>query len=133
MKLLALLLAATFAQAIPTQAPVRLRQPRAQYTIRAQSFRPVELTRMGAIPMNPDCETGGPPQPIDTPNPVMKLGEKLVVDFIIGEDGKTYSPVFLEGGSSSELRIIKSWRFRPALCNGVPLDSEGVVTFYSLP
>jgi len=39
----------------------------------------------------------------------------------------------LDSGGPNEdrivLRAIRSWRYRPALCNGVPMDFEALVRF----
>jgi TonB family protein len=73
------------------------------------------------------------PEPTNSPNP-MSLNATVVVDFIISDDGKVRSP-FLRQSSGSYaqdralLTLVKSWRYRPSLCNDVPSPSEAVVTF----
>lgn len=80
-----------------------------------------------------NCGFISDPEPTNTPNPVTLKGS-VVVDFLIGEDGKVYSP-FLRQGSGSYaqdralLSLVKSWRYRPSLCNDMPASSEAVVTF----
>jgi outer membrane biosynthesis protein TonB len=54
---------------------------------------------------------------------------------VIGIDGRVYSPLILESASSTEdrtvLRTVRSWRYRPAMCNGVPTETEGKIEFSS--
>ena len=55
------------------------------------------------------------------------------VSFIIGSDGHVYSAFVLNSDRPNDdeavLRAISLWRYRPALCNGVPTDSEARVRF----
>jgi TonB family protein len=55
------------------------------------------------------------------------------VSFIVGADGRVHSPFILDSGGSRGdqvvLRAVRRWRYRPALCNGVPTDSEARVQF----
>jgi TonB family protein len=55
------------------------------------------------------------------------------VSFIVGTDGHVHSAFILDSGGPNEdkvvLRTIRTWRYRPALCNGVPTDSEARVRF----
>jgi len=82
------------------------------------------------------CEQTKPPRPLTTPSPLLSAAEeglKVKVSFIIGADGRVYSPLILESGGMAEdgvvLRAVRSWRYRPAMCNGVPTDIEGKVEF----
>jgi TonB family protein len=84
------------------------------------------------------CEDVQPPQPLTTPEPVlnpMRDHMKAKVSFIIGTDGRVHSPLILESaGPTSDhhiLRTVRSWRYRPATCNGVPTEIEGKVEFSS--
>jgi Gram-negative bacterial TonB protein C-terminal len=78
------------------------------------------------------CENTKNPEPIDTPNPLLGEG-KTVVDAVIGWDGKVYSAFVLETSSQGSVRTVmgalRSWRFRPATCNGVPIDTSGRIVF----
>ena len=60
---------------------------------------------------------------------------KITVSFIIGTDGKVHSPLILESNGSSEdatvLNTIRAWRYRPAMCNGVPTEAEAKIGFSS--
>jgi len=82
------------------------------------------------------CEATQPPEALATPNPLLRRVEpKITVSFIIGADGRVHSPLILESAGDSEdravLTTIRSWRYRPAMCNGVPTEVEGKVEFSS--
>jgi TonB family protein len=55
------------------------------------------------------------------------------VSFIVGSDGHVHSAFVLTSGGNDEdravLRTVLQWRYRPALCNGVPTDYEARVRF----
>jgi len=78
------------------------------------------------------CENTRNPEPLDTPNPLISEG-RTVVDAVIGWDGKVYSAFVLETSSQGSVRTVmgalRSWRFRPATCNGVPIDTSGRIVF----
>jgi hypothetical protein len=63
------------------------------------------------------------------------LSTKVTVSFIIGIDGRVHSPLILDGLGPSEDRIVldavRTWRYRPATCNGVPTEAEGKIAFSS--
>jgi TonB family protein len=84
------------------------------------------------------CAATQPPQALATPNPLLDQPEsttKITVSFIIGADGLVHSPLILESAGPSEdrtvLNAVRSWRYRPALCNGVPTEAEGKIEFSS--
>lgn len=86
----------------------------------------------------PGCEATQPPQALATPDPLLDEPEpnaKVTVTFIVGTDGRVHSPLVLASAGSSEDRTIldavRSWRYRPATCNGVPTDAEAKVEFSS--
>jgi TonB family protein len=80
-----------------------------------------------------NCGFVADPEPTNSPDPIT-LKASVVVDFLIDETGTVRSP-FLRQGSGSYaqdralLRLVKSWRYRPSLCNDAPTNSEAVVTF----
>jgi TonB family protein len=84
----------------------------------------------------PKCGDVRPPEALLTPDPVLQ-GQNddlnVRVSFIIGSDGFVHSAFMLDSGSPAEdrlvLRTVNLWRYRPALCNGVPTDSEARVRF----
>jgi len=53
----------------------------------------------------------------------------VVVDFIVGRDGNVEKPVILESQDPTFdpgiLDIVRGWHYRPALCDGLPIDAEG--------
>ncbi len=84
------------------------------------------------------CEEVQPPEALATPNPLFTpnaRGRKVKVSFIIGTDGRVHSPLILESsglvGDWHVLRTVRTWRYRPATCNGVPTETEGKVEFSS--
>ena len=84
------------------------------------------------------CERTHPPEALTTPNPVLRGSDpsvKVKVSFIVGADGRVHSPFILESAGTSEdqaiLETVRSWRYRPAMCNGVPTETEGRIEFSS--
>ncbi len=84
------------------------------------------------------CAATQPPQALTTPNPLLDQPEpnaKITVSFIIGADGLVHSPLILESAGPGEdrtvLNAVRSWRYRPAMCNGVPTEAEGKIEFSS--
>jgi len=86
--------------------------------------------------MHSVCEKVQPPQPLTTPDPFFTFSnrsEKVKVSFIVGTDGRVYSPLILESaGLAGDRRVlvtVRTWRYRPATCNGVPTETEGKIEF----
>lgn len=84
------------------------------------------------------CGEVQPPEALATPNPLFtpnSRGRRVKVSFIIGTDGRVHSPLILESagmlGDWHVLRTVRTWRYRPATCNGVPTETEGKVEFSS--
>ena len=84
------------------------------------------------------CEVAQPPQALATPDPRLQeadVSSKISVSFIIGTDGRVHSALILESAGPDEdrtvLDAVRVWRYRPALCNGVPTDAEAKVEFSS--
>jgi TonB family protein len=84
----------------------------------------------------PKCGNVRPPEALLTPDPLLNLQDDdlhVRVSFIVGADGHVHSAFVLDSGGPSEdqivLRAVRFWRYRPALCNGVPTDSEALVRF----
>jgi len=82
------------------------------------------------------CGNVRPPEALLTPDPLLRVQDDdldVRVSFIVGSDGHVYSAFILDSGGRDEdqivLRAIRFWRYRPALCNGVPTDSEARVRF----
>jgi TonB family protein len=84
------------------------------------------------------CDAVQPPEALTTPDPLFTTsarGQKIKVSFIIGTDGRVHSPLILESaglqGDRHVLQTVRSWRYRPATCNGVPTETEGKIEFSS--
>lgn len=84
------------------------------------------------------CAAVEGPQALTTPDPLLTTtinGRKVRVSFIIGTDGRVHSPLILEsGGAAGDRRVlqtVRTWRYRPATCNGVPTETEGKIEFSS--
>jgi TonB family protein len=84
------------------------------------------------------CEDIQPPEALTTPDPLFMpsgRGRKVKVSFIIGTDGRVHSPLILESaglaGDRHVLQTVRTWRYRPATCNGVPTETEGKIEFSS--
>jgi TonB family protein len=82
------------------------------------------------------CERTHPPEALTTPNPILNSGDpslKVRVSFIVGADGRVHSPLILESAGTSDdqaiLETVRAWRYRPAMCNGVPTETEGRIEF----
>lgn len=82
------------------------------------------------------CEADRPPEALTTPNPWINRGDeaiRIVVSFIVGTDGRVHSPFILESagpsGDQTVLQAVQSWRYRPAMCNGVPTEVEAKIEF----
>ena len=92
-----------------------------------------------AHPIAPaECGAVQPPQALATPDPLLDetdLNARVSVSFIIGTDGRVHSALILQSAGSNEDRTIldavRFWRYRPALCNGVPTEAEAKVEFSS--
>jgi len=84
------------------------------------------------------CANVEPPEALTTPNPPVISstdGRSVKVSFIIGTDGRVHSPLILESagiaGDRRVLQTVRTWRYRPATCNGVPTETEGKIVFSS--
>lgn len=82
------------------------------------------------------CGDVRPPEALLTPDPLLHAQSddlKVRVSFIVGADGRVHSAFVLDSGGADEdlavLRAVRYWRYRPALCNGVPTDAEALVRF----
>lgn len=82
------------------------------------------------------CGDIHPPEALLTPDPLLQVQDedlRVRVSFIVGADGLVHSAFILDSGGPIEdqtvLRAIRNWRYRPALCNGVPTDYEALVRF----
>ena len=92
---------------------------------RASQF--VDVPHISAAPA---CEDVQPPEALTTPAPLFTPAAqgKVKVSFIIGTDGRVHSPLILESaglsGDRHILQTVRTWRYRPATCNGVPTGNR---------
>jgi TonB family protein len=109
----------------------RLEEPLHRMPVHLSEFSPVSAPL--AVPR---CGDVRPPEALATPDPLLQVDNadlRVRVSFIVGADGRVHSAFVLDSGGPREdqivLRTIHRWRYRPALCNGVPTDSETRVQF----
>ena len=84
----------------------------------------------------PNCEISQAPQPLATPNPqVSDEALEVRISLIVGTDGFVHSPLVLESADWNENQVIldavRSWRYRPARCNGAAVESEADIKFFT--
>ena len=125
--------------------PVSLRMASGQASLAEREHRlwssPVHDSEFAALAHSTvlaACGAIQPPQALATPDPLLdeiEVNSKASVSFIIGTDGRVHSALILESAGPNEDRTIldavRFWRYRPALCNGVPTESEAKVEFSS--
>jgi TonB family protein len=102
---------------------------------------PVHVSEFADVPhtsARSRCERTYPPEALTTPNPILGPSDpsvKVRVSFIVGADGRVHSPLILESAGSIEdhtiLETVRTWRYRPAMCNGVPTETEAKIEFSS--
>ena len=138
--LLLVLTPATLLASAPTQ---RVSAPQTSLLAREAQLWPsaTRAAEFAAVPHSSvrlSCAATQPPEALATPNPLLDQADPLsrvTVSFIIGTDGRVHSPLVLESAGTMEdrtvLDTVSSWRYRPALCNGVPTEAEGKIEFSS--
>jgi outer membrane biosynthesis protein TonB len=95
------------------------------------------FSAMPRVAARNSCEAVHPPEALTTPDPLLDTpsSTRVMVSFIVGTDGRVHSPLIMEGLGPAEDRIVldavRSWRYRPATCNGVPTEAEGKIAFSS--
>jgi len=135
-----LVLAVPAVSAASVQVPLpRLRQSALTERERQVWKTPTRAAEFSDIPhvsARSRCEDTQPPQALTTPDPLLVpagAGQKVKVSFIIGADGRVHSPLILQSagpaGDRNVLRTVRTWRYRPATCNGVPTEAEGKIEF----
>ena len=124
-----------------TSSPSRVTLDRPPLTVLEDQLRrmPAHLSEFSPVsePLAiPRCGNVRPPEALVTPDPIIQMDDenlRVRVSFIVGSDGRVHSPFILDSGGAREdqvvLHAIRRWRYRPALCNGVPTDSEARVLF----
>jgi TonB family protein len=122
----------------PSHSDFAYRSPlsRLEQSLRSAPSHISEFSPVNAPLALPKCGHVHPPEALLTPDPLLSVEDddlKVRVSFIVGSDGHVYSAFILESGGMDEdrlvLQTVHNWRYRPALCNGVPTDSEAQVRF----
>ena len=110
----------------------------AERVISSSAIHDAEFAALNHSANRDVCQANSQPQALATPDPLLGASgprSRIIVSFIIGTDGHIQSPLILSSDTPSEdrdiLRVVKSWRYRPALCNGVPTEAEARVEFSS--
>jgi TonB family protein len=99
-------------------------------------IRSSQFVDVHRISSRSDCRDLQPPQALATPDPLLVPNRgKVKVSFIVGVDGRVHSPLILESaglsGDRHVLDTVRTWKYRPATCNGIPTETEGKVEFSS--
>jgi TonB family protein len=131
--------------AIPaaSTASVPIPSPRSRQAVLVERERQVwktpkraaEFSDIPHVSARSRCEDTQPPQALTTPDPLLvpSGAGKVKVSFIVGSDGRVHSPLILQSagpvGDRNVLRTVRTWRYRPATCNGVPTEAEGKIEF----
>jgi TonB family protein len=127
--------------AVTSPSPLRVIPHRVPLTQLEETLRrvPAHISEFSPVaePLAlPKCGNVRPPEALLTPDPLLHVQDddlNVRVSFIVGSDGHVHSAFVLDSGGSDEdqivLRAVRFWRYRPALCNGVPTDSEARVRF----
>jgi len=123
---------ASASRVIPHRSPLtQLEKTLRRVPAHISEFSPVS----GPLAL-PKCRNVRAPVALLTPDPLLNIHDDdlhVRVSFIVGSDGRVHSAFVLDSGGPGEdrivLRAIRSWRYRPALCNGVPTDFEALVRF----
>jgi TonB family protein len=109
-----------------------------EHQLWAPAVHESEFASMPHTTARTSCAATQPPEALATPNPLLEQPEasaKIRVSFIVGTDGRVHSPLILESAGPVEdrtvLDVVRSWRYRPALCNGVPTEAEAKIEFSS--
>jgi|SRR5579864_4188968 len=104
----------------------------------ASALRDSRFAAMLHATAGTSCEASEPPEPLATPSPLLNIVEtstRVSVSFIIGTDGRVHSPFILESAGPAEDRTIldavRSWRYRPGMCNGAATETEAKIEFSS--
>lgn len=134
------MVAAGLASAYGHDSPVRTVQASLASRERQLWTSPLRDSKFAAMrhSTGANCEASLPPEPLATPNPLLDVAapnSRVSVSFIIGVDGRVHSALILESAGPSEDRTIldtvRSWRYRPAMCNGAATETEAKVEFSS--
>jgi TonB family protein len=124
--------ARTTSAAAPASSAIDDRERHVALTLK----RAAQYVDVPHISSRPACADVQPPEALTTPDPLLTSSAssgKIKVSFIIGTDGRVHSPLILESagvaGDRRVLQTVRTWRYRPATCNGVPTETEGKIEF----
>lgn len=112
------------------EAPSGRERPQAQ-----QGEREPAAEIPNAAREHPRCPAVLPPKPLATPLPTFpKAGHgNLKIHFVIGTDGRLHKLAVLNSAGrvadSKAVNTLRQWRYKPAMCNGIPMEAEGTVEF----
>jgi TonB family protein len=133
--LLSALASASIWMCAPRAAPGRNIDPR-ENQISFFALRQSQFSIVPHVAAHASCEVSEPPEALATPDPLVAVsnpGTRVTVSFIVGTDGRVHSLFILQGIDPAEdgsvLKAVRSWRYRPAKCNGVPIDAEARIQF----
>lgn len=135
-----LILAVPAASTASVQTPPSLRRESViaerEHRVWKTPKRAAEFKDVPHVSAKARCEDTRPPQALTTPDPLLvpaDTGLMVKVSFIVGTDGRVHSPLILQSsgpaGDRNVLRTVRTWRYRPATCNGVPTEAEGKIEF----
>jgi TonB family protein len=127
-----------FSVSTPAAAPQASALGQRELNFFGSLTRAAQFADVRHVSSRPDCAAVNPPTALATPDPLMASpsnGSKVAISFIIGTDGRVHSPLILESagtaGDAHVLRTVRTWRYRPATCDGIPTETEGKVEFSS--
>src|SRR5260370_34080270 len=119
---------------VPSPRPLQAVLTELEHQFLKTPKRADEFSDIPHVSARSRCEDTRPPQALTTPDPLLVpagAGLKIKVSFIIGSDGRVHSPLILQSagpvGDRNVLRTVRTWRYRPATCNGVPTEAEGKI------
>ena len=109
-----------------------------EHQLRTSAVHDSEFSALRHTAGRSECEAAQLPEALATADPLLNEPDpnaKITVSFIVGTDGRVQSPLILGSAGASQdrtvLGVVRSWRYRPALCNGVPTEAEAKVEFSS--
>ena len=120
------------AAVIPQTRPLA----QAENSLRRSAVHIAEFSPVSAPLALPRCGSVHPPEALLTPDPLLYAEDDAwtcALASSLGADGHVHSAFVMQSGGPSEdqsvLRVVRFWRYRPALCNGVPTDAEARIRF----
>lgn len=83
-------------------------------------------------PISAQCRTFQGPRLLEGDYSTLSSGidEELVIDLIVATDGTVQNPIVVAGSNNSAHKVLESMsglRYRPATCDGTPIDAEGQI------